>query len=146
MAASHAPDNQGLLGCVGYAILTFILSMLASIFSCSTSFLAWAMLAVLLLAIGMLGGFFRHTGKENKEEKCIREFSSCQMCRFIIAGGSPQNGYSQAKLLQPSTSPIQHWVWVAGRPEDEVCFSNSLPLPFHPSLGEKKKKKVHQIR
>lgn len=31
---------------------TFILSMLASIFSCSTSFLAWAMLAVLLDAIG----------------------------------------------------------------------------------------------
>ena len=33
-------------------LLTFILSMLASIFSCSTSFLACAMLAVLLLAIG----------------------------------------------------------------------------------------------
>lgn len=35
--------------------LTFILSMLASIFSCSTSFLACAMLAVLLLAMGAVG-------------------------------------------------------------------------------------------
>lgn len=30
---------------------TFILSMQASIFSCSTAFLAWEMLAVLLLAM-----------------------------------------------------------------------------------------------
>lgn len=37
------------------ALDTFILSMLASIFSCSTSFLAWAMHAVLLDAmIGLL--------------------------------------------------------------------------------------------
>lgn len=57
---------------MSYVVLTFILSMLASIFSCSTSFLACAMLAVLLLAIGVPGGFFRHPEKENEEEECIR--------------------------------------------------------------------------
>lgn len=134
--ASHIPYNHRWLSCVGYAILTFILSMLASIFSCSTSFLACAMLAVLLLAIGMLGGFFRHTRKENKEGKSIREFRSCQMCKFIVNGGSQKNGCSQASLLQPSTSPIQHQVWGAERSE-EVCFSSSLPLPFHALSGEK---------
>lgn len=48
------------MSCVGFVVLTFILSMLASIFSCSTSFLACAMLAVLLLAIEVLGEFSRH--------------------------------------------------------------------------------------
>lgn len=38
--------------CLDACLPTFILSMLASIFSCSTSFLACAMLAVLLLAMG----------------------------------------------------------------------------------------------
>lgn len=36
---------------VKHVLSTFILSMQASIFSCSTAFLAWEMLAVLLLAI-----------------------------------------------------------------------------------------------
>lgn len=57
--AGHATED---------VILTFILSMFASIFSCSTSFLAWAMLAVLLLAIGELDGVFRHSGQFSRPE------------------------------------------------------------------------------
>ena len=59
---------------------------------------------------------FRYTRKENKEKKYIREITSCQMCGFTITGRSQKNDCSQARLLQPSTSPIQHCVG-AGRPE-----------------------------
>ena len=60
---------------------------------------------------------FRYTRKEHKEEKYIREITSCQMCGFTITGRSQKNECSQARLLQPSTSPTQHCVWRAGRPE-----------------------------
>ena len=113
---------------VGNGILTFILSMLASIFSCSTSFLACAMLAVLLLAIGVLGGFFRHTKKENKEEECIREFRSCQMYRFIITEGS-------------SLLPLQSSTASSCQADRNMGLLSQLPhlLPFHPYLGGKRK-------
>ena len=57
--------------------LTFILSMLASIFSCSTSFLAWAMLAVLLLAIvlvasGSVGVGLSERGLRKEEDHTFR--------------------------------------------------------------------------
>lgn len=53
-------------GCPG--IVTFILSMLASIFSCSTSLRACAMLAVLLLAIGTPGARGARHGAARRPE------------------------------------------------------------------------------
>ena len=72
---------------------------------------------------------FRHTRKENKEEKYIREITSCQMCGFTITGRSQKNECSQARLLQPSTSLTQHCVWQAGRPERWGLF---FLLPISP--------------
>lgn len=119
------------MSCVGSVGLTFILSMLASIFSCSTSFLACAMLAVLLLAIGVPGGFFRHPEKDNEEEECVRDFRSCQVHKFIRTEGSQKSGWSQAWLVQSSSSSVQLCLRLSGGPEYGVCFSNSpdlLPL------------------
>ena len=72
---------------------------------------------------------FRYTRKENKQEKYIREITSCQMCGFTITGRSQKNECSQARLLQPSTSPTQHCVWRAGRPERWGLF---FLLPISP--------------
>lgn len=74
--------------------------MLASIFSCSTSFLACAMLAVLLLAIGMLGGFFRHTLQFPKPEAHLKIWLHITHSR--IPGRLWVRQKSSAKPLSPA--------------------------------------------
>lgn len=152
MAASHAPHHRGWGSCVGYEVLTFILSMLASIFSCSTSFLACAMLAVLLLAIGMLGRLFRYTRKENRRKDALGN-SWAAKC-----AGSSHPGASKVWLwVRPgSASPLHPQ---SGTESDcrqtrrwGVCFQIpvpstslscpvppspcSIPLDFHPFFRE----------
>lgn len=64
--------------------LTFILSMLASIFSCSTSFLACAMLAVLLLAIGAATQVSRDPPRRQEEPNIPDQPQSSAGNRFHV--------------------------------------------------------------
>lgn len=119
---------------VGDAILTFILSMLASIFSCSTSFLACAMLAVLLLAIGMLGGFQIHQERKQggKIHQRNHQLPNVWVHRnWEIPQERLQSGQASAAIYIPNPA-----LCLRGREtrEARIAFPPPYLSPFHSFL------------
>lgn len=119
--------------------------MLASILSCSTSFLACAMLAVLLLAIGVLDRSFRNTRKENKK-KIVSANSWASKC----ASSSQLGDLKAVAVARPGfSSPLHPWSVLPqiGRQTRGWGFIFQLSLLPHPFFrGGKKKNHTHTQR
>lgn len=119
-------------------IPTFILSMLASIFSCSTSLRACAMLAVLLLAMGRPGGLPGRAAGRNTPGSAAGllpaprgwaglarvECQSHQNDRVRVGDANPGQGH-RARVVPRAGMPLR-WHWdcpeLRLQPKAELCF------------------------